>query len=124
MAAPDTVVNLDEKFALFSERWQPKIVGQLNDLHIKIAHTLGEFDWHTHDDTDEFFMVHRGQLTLEMRGRDSAVLGPGEFFVVPRGIEHRPVASEECEIIMLEPAGTVNTGDATDSDLTTDAEWI
>ena len=124
MAAPDTVVNLDEKFALFSERWQPKIVGQLNDLHVKIARTLGEFDWHTHDDTDEFFMVHRGQLAIELRGREPAVLGPGEFFVVPRGVEHRPVASEECQIIMLEPAGTVNTGDATDSQLTATEEWL
>jgi mannose-6-phosphate isomerase-like protein (cupin superfamily) len=124
MAAPDTVVNLDEKFALFSDRWAPKTVGQLNDLQVKLVRTLGEFDWHAHEDTDEFFLVVRGRLTIELRGRDDAVLGPGEFFVVPRGLEHRPVATEECALLLLEPAGTVNTGDATDSALTATEEWI
>jgi len=124
MAAPDTVVNLDEKFALFSDRWAPKTVGQLNDLQVKLVRTLGEFDWHTHEDTDEFFLVVRGRLTIELRGRADAVLGPGDFFVVARGLEHRPVATEECELLLLEPAGTVNTGDATDSTLTATEEWI
>jgi mannose-6-phosphate isomerase-like protein (cupin superfamily) len=124
MAAPDTVVNLDEKFALFSDRWAPKTVGEVNDLQIKLVRTLGEFDWHSHEETDEFFLVLRGRLTIQLRGRDPAVLGPGEFFVVPRGLEHRPVASEECELLLFEPAGTVNTGDATDGVLTATEEWI
>jgi mannose-6-phosphate isomerase-like protein (cupin superfamily) len=124
MAAPDTVVNLDEKFALFSDRWAPKTVGEVNDLQIKLVRTLGEFDWHSHEETDEFFLVLRGRLTIQLRGRDPAVLGPGEFFVVPRGLEHRPVATEECALLLLEPAGTVNTGDATDSALTATEEWI
>jgi len=124
MAAPDTVVNLDEKFSLFSDHWAPKTVGQLNDLQVKLVRTLGEFDWHTHEDTDEFFLVVRGRLTIELRGRADAVLGPGDFFVVARGLEHRPVATEECELLLLEPAGTVNTGDATDSTLTATEEWI
>lgn len=124
MAAPDTVVNLDEIFARFDEHWSPKIIGQINDLHLKAVKVEGEFVWHTHHDTDEFFLVRSGRLRIEMRGRDAVSIGPGEFFVVPRGVEHRPVTSEECEVLLLEPVGVVNTGDAADTALTATDEWI
>lgn len=125
MAAPDTVVNLDEKFAAFDELWTPKIVAQVNDLHVKIVKVQGDFVWHTHDDTDEFFMVRSGSLTIQMRGRPDAVLDAGDVFVVPKGIEHRPMATEHTEIILLEPAGLVNTGDTAPSDRTApNDQWL
>ncbi len=125
MAAPDTVVQISKKFAAFDEYWTPRIIGEINDMHLKAVKLKGEFVWHTHHETDEFFLVRSGSLTIRMRGRDDVVIGPDEFFIVPRGIEHCPVAVEECEVLLLEPAGLVNTGDATDSDRTaaTD-EWI
>ncbi len=124
MARPDTVVTLADVFARFDDRWAPKIIGQINDLHLKAVKIEGEFVWHTHDDTDEFFLVHRGQMTIQLRGRDDVVLEAGDFFVVPMGVEHRPVAEAECEVLLLEPAGVVNTGDAETSDLTADVDWI
>lgn len=124
MAAPDTPVNLDEKLALVTEHWSPKIVGELNDLHLKVVKVEGAFVWHTHDETDELFLVRKGNLVIEMRGRDPVGLGPGDFFVVPRGVEHRPVAESECEILLIEPKGVVNTGDAAGSDLTATEAWI
>jgi mannose-6-phosphate isomerase-like protein (cupin superfamily) len=111
MSTQPKTVNLKEKFSLFQDRWSPRIVAQINDYQVKIAKVAGEFVWHSHPETDELFLVHKGELTIELR--DGVVkLGPGELFVVPKGIEHRPVASTECEIVMFEPAGTLNTGDA------------
>ena len=102
-------ISLDAKFASFDEHWSPRIVAELNGQHVKIAKVQGEFVWHRHDDEDELFLVHRGHLRLELR--DGTVeLGPGEMLVVPRGVEHRPVADEEVEMVMFEPAGTLNTG--------------
>lgn len=124
MAAPHDVVNLDEKFASFDEKWSPKIVGEFNDTHLKAVKVQGEFVWHTHDDADEFFLVRSGNLTIQMRGRGDVTIGPGEFFIVPRGTEHCPIASDECEVLLLEPVGVVNTGEVTDTDLTADEEWI
>lgn len=124
MAAPDIVVNLREKLALIGDHWSPRIVGQVNDLHVKIAKGAGDFPWHVHEETDEFFLVVRGSLTVRMRDRNDAVIGAGEFFVVPRGIEHAPLAAEECEFLMLEPAGTVNTGDGARGALTAEDRWI
>lgn len=125
MAAPDTVVRLDEKFAAIDEHWTPRIVGQLNDLHIKVVNVEGEFVWHVHEDTDEFFLVRSGSLTIQMKGRPDAVLEPNHFFIVPKGVEHRPVADIECEVLLLEPAGVVNTGDAASSDWTAPSDdWI
>ncbi|MDA0351235.1 MAG: cupin domain-containing protein [Chloroflexi bacterium] len=124
MAAPDRVVNLDRKLALIREHWSPRIVGQVNDLHLKIAKGQGDFPWHVHEETDEFFLVIHGSLTIRMRDRDDAAIAAGEFFVVPRGVEHAPLAAEECEFVMLEPAGTVNTGDETRSELTAEDAWI
>ena len=110
-------INLTEKFALFSEHWQPKIVGGVDDYDIKIAKILGDFVWHKHDDADELFLVVDGELRMDLRDGPVA-LGAGEIFVVPRGVEHRPCAENECQILMIERRGTVNTGDAQASDYT------
>lgn len=117
-------MNLDQKFSAFDDIWSPKIVGEINDLHLKVVKVHGEFVWHTHDDTDEFFLVRSGALTIELRDRADVSLHAGEFFVVPRGVEHRPVAESECEVLLLEPAGVVNTGDTADPSLTSSDEWI
>ena len=103
-------VNLEQKLATFSEHWQPRVVAQLNDQDVMVVKARGEFLWHKHDDTDDFFLVLRGRLTIQLRDRD-VVLGPGELFVVPRGVEHRPVAAEEVHLLLIEPTGTPNTGD-------------
>lgn len=102
-------VNLAEKFSRFSDQWSPKIVGELNGSEVKIAKILGEFVWHAHENEDEMFLVVKGRMTIRMRDGD-VHLEEGEFFVVPRGVEHCPVAEEECQILMLEPKGTLNTG--------------
>jgi len=124
MAAPDAVVNLDDKFSRFADHWSPKTIGQINDLHLKAVKAHGEFVWHSHGDTDEFFLVRSGRLQIEMRDRDPVSIGPGEFFIVPRGVEHRPVATMESEVLLLEPAGIINTGDVIDTGLTATEEWI
>lgn len=107
-ATPDRI-SLDEKFASFSEHWAPRIIGELNGQHVKVAKLLGEFVWHHHESEDELFLVRRGTLRLEFRDR-VVTLAPGEMMIVPRGVEHRPVADEEVELILFEPAGTLNTG--------------
>lgn len=102
-------VNLEEKLALFNEHWSPKIVGTLNGQHVKLAKLKGEFIWHAHENEDELFMVIRGSLTIRFRDRD-VILNEGEFFIVPRGVEHKPVAEEEVHVLFFEPASTLNTG--------------
>jgi mannose-6-phosphate isomerase-like protein (cupin superfamily) len=104
-------VNLAQKLALFNEHWSPKTVASLNDYKVMVVKVKGEFVWHKHDDTDDFFLVLSGRLTVQLRGRD-VVLDPGELFVVPRGEEHCPRADEETHILLIEPRGTPNTGDA------------
>jgi mannose-6-phosphate isomerase-like protein (cupin superfamily) len=104
-------VNLDERFSMFTERWSPKVVARLNDYEIKIVRIQGEFVWHTHDDTDELFLVLAGELTIRLRDGD-VVLSAGEMYVVPRGVEHCPVANDEVQAVLIEPTGVVNTGDA------------
>jgi len=102
-------VNLAEKFGLFEEHWSPKIVGELNGQQVKLVKVLGEFDWHHHENEDELFLVVKGQMRIELR--DQALhLGEGEFLVVPRGVEHRPVAEREAHVLLFEPASTLNTG--------------
>ena len=105
-------VNLAEKFGLFAEHWQPKVVGDLNSQHVKLVKLLGEFVWHHHADEDELFLVVRGSFRMQFRGGD-VVVGEGEFIVVPRGVEHRPVADEEAHVLLFEPATTLNTGNVT-----------
>lgn len=102
-------VNLAEKFARFTAHWQPKIVGELNGQQVKLAKFAGPFEWHRHELEDELFLVVRGRFRMELRDRDIE-LETGEFLIVPRGVEHRPVADAEVEVLLFEPAGTLNTG--------------
>jgi mannose-6-phosphate isomerase-like protein (cupin superfamily) len=103
------VVNLAEKFGRFAEHWKPKVAGELNGQQVKLVKFLGPFDWHHHDAEDELFLVVRGRFRMEFRDRQVWV-GEGEFLVVPRGVEHRPVAEEEAHVLLFEPASTLNTG--------------
>jgi len=103
-------VNLAEKLSQFDDYWAPRTVAQLNDYDIMVVKVKGEFVWHKHDDTDDFFLVLKGRLTVRMRDRD-IVLGPGELLTVPRGNEHQTYAEEETHLLLIEPAGTPNTGD-------------
>jgi mannose-6-phosphate isomerase-like protein (cupin superfamily) len=103
-------VNLAEKLAQFSDQWAPRTISQLNDYDVMVVKVQGEFVRHTHDDTDDFFLVLEGQLTLRLPDRE-VVLGPGELFVVPRGVPHQPFAQEETHVLLIEPSGTPNTGD-------------
>jgi len=102
-------VNLAEKFAKFQDYWNPRVLGELNDCHVKAVKLKGEFLWHHHDHEDELFLVVRGTLRMRFRDRD-AIVREGEFIIVPRGVEHLPVAEEEVHIILLEPKTTLNTG--------------
>jgi len=102
-------VNLAEKFSRFSEHWSPKIVGELNDSYVKAVKLQGEFLWHHHENEDELFLVVRGRLTMRLRDRTVEV-NAGEFIIIPRGVEHLPVAEEETHVILLEPKSTLNTG--------------
>lgn len=106
-------IDLREKFAAIDEHWSPRIVAELNGQQVKLVKFRGEFVWHHHDREDELFLVHRGRFRMEFRDR-TVDLGPGEMIVVPRGVEHRPVADEEVEVVLFEPAGTLNTGDVID----------
>ena len=103
-------VNLTDRRSRFSEHWSPRIVGELNGQHVKLAKLEGEFVWHTHDSEDELFLVLTGHLTLHLRDR-VVELDEGEFFIVPRGVEHKPVADQEVHVLLFEPVGTRNTGD-------------
>jgi len=116
------VVNLNEKFNLFNEQWSPKIAGELNDSYVKLAKVQGEFVWHHHENEDELFLVIQGTLIIKLRERDLTIR-EGEFVIIPRGMEHMPVAEEEVWIMMLEPKSTSNTGNV-ENERTVEAEWI
>ena len=103
-------VQLAEKLKLFSDHWSPKIVSQFNGHDVMVVKVKGEFTWHSHADTDDFFLVLKGRLVIQLRDGD-VTLGPGDLYVVPKGVEHRPVAAEETHLLLIEPAGTPNTGD-------------
>jgi mannose-6-phosphate isomerase-like protein (cupin superfamily) len=107
-------VRIEEKFALINEHWRPKVVAELNGQEVKLVKIKGEFPWHQHDSEDEIFFAVRGTLRIEFRDR-VVELSPGEFVVVPRGVEHRPVADEEVEVMLFEPAGVRNTGNIVDA---------
>lgn len=116
-------INLQEKLSKFSEHWSPRIVAQLNNYHFKLAKVQGEFVWHDHPETDEVFLVIKGHLDIHFR--DGIVsLKEGEMFVVPKGVEHKPVAEHECHIMLVEPAGTVNTGDIKSDRTAPNNVWI
>ena len=108
----DDRVDLAEKLATFSDHWSPRTVAQFNACDVMVVKVKGEFVWHRHDDTDDFFLVLKGRLDIELRDR-TVSLGPGQMFIVPKGVEHRPVAREETHLLLIEPTGTPNTGDAT-----------
>lgn len=116
-------INFEEKLGRFSEHWAPRIIAQLNDYHFKLAKVQGEFVWHDHPETDEVFIVVKGKLDILFRdGKIS--LTEGEMFVVPKGLEHKPIARDECHLLLIEPAGTINTGDIR-NDLTAPNDvWI
>lgn len=110
-------VNLTEKLAQFSDHWNPRVVGELNGQHVKLAKLKGEFVWHTHDNEDELFFVVKGKLAIALRDKTIS-LDEGEFCIIPKGVEHKPVAENEVEIMLFEPATTLNTGDKKESDFT------
>ncbi|MGB2768197.1 MAG: cupin domain-containing protein [Candidatus Zixiibacteriota bacterium] len=118
-----SAINLKEKLAKLSEHWSPKIIAQMNDYHFKLVKFQGDFIWHSHNDTDETFIVLDGEMSIDFR--DGKVdLKPGEMYVVPKGVEHKPFAKNECQIMLVEPAGTPNTGNV-DGDLTAEDDvWI
>ncbi len=118
-----SAINFADKLASFSELWAPRTIASLNDYHFKLAKVAGEFVWHSHSETDEAFIVLHGQLRLLLR-EGEVRLNPGELYVVPRGVEHKPVAEAECHILLLEPAGTLNTGDASASRPAAPEVWI
>jgi mannose-6-phosphate isomerase-like protein (cupin superfamily) len=111
-------VTLAGKLAAITEHWRPRVVGELNGQEVKLVKLHGEFVWHHHENEDELFLVVRGRLRIEIRGQDAVELAPGEFVIVPRGVEHRPSAAEEVELLLFEPAGTRNTGNVVDPALT------
>ena len=116
------VINLNEKFNLFNEHWKPKIAGELNDSYVKLAKVQGEFVWHHHEKEDELFFVVKGTLTIKLRDKDLTIR-EGEFVIIPKGVEHMPVADEEVWIMMLEPKTTSNTGNI-ENQRTVEAERI
>jgi mannose-6-phosphate isomerase-like protein (cupin superfamily) len=116
-------VNLAQKFGLFSTHWDPKIVGELNGQQVKLVKLAGPFVWHRHESEDELFLVIRGRLKIEFRER-TVTLAEGEFLIVPRGVEHRPVAEEEVHALLFEPASTLNTGDVQGERTVAQPEWI
>jgi mannose-6-phosphate isomerase-like protein (cupin superfamily) len=103
-------VNLSDKFSLFDEHWSPKIAGEVNDSYVKLVKLQGDFVWHKHDEEDEMFLVVKGSITIRLRDGDVR-LGAGEFVIIPRGVEHMPVAQEEAHVILFEPKTVLNTGD-------------
>ena len=118
-----SAINFEEKLAKFSEHWSPKIVAQMNDYHFKLVKFQGEFVWHNHADTDEVFIVLDGEMAIDFR--DGRVdLKTGEMLIVPKGVEHKPLAEDECKILLVEPAGTINTGDAGGELTAEDDVWI
>jgi mannose-6-phosphate isomerase-like protein (cupin superfamily) len=118
-----SAVNFNEKFAKFSEQWSPKIIAKMNDYHFKLVRLQGTFVWHNHTETDEVFVVLDGEMTIEFRD-GNVDLKSGEMFVVPRGVEHKPFSAKECRIMLVERAGTINTGDAGGELTAEDNIWI
>lgn len=116
-------ISLRRKFELIRETWAPKIVGELNGQQVKLAKLQGEFVWHSHENEDELFLVWRGRLLIKLRDRD-VWLDEGELFVVPRGVEHQPVADREVQVLLFEPKGTLNTGNVRDQRTSLDPDWI
>jgi len=120
---PYAAISLSEKFAKFSEHWSPKNIAQMNDYHFKLVKIQGDFVWHSHAETDEVFIVVEGEMTIQLRDGE-VVLRSGEMFVVPKGVEHRPSARRECKIMLVELAGTINTGQVQSGLTAKDGVWV
>lgn len=116
-------INLRDKFSKFSDHWSPRVIAEMNDYQFKLVKVQGEFVWHDHPDTDEVFIVLEGTLDIEFRD-GKVTLESGEMFVVPKGREHRPVAREECKLMLIEPRGVVNTGDVVSNLTAEDNNWV
>lgn len=116
-------INLSKKFSLFSDHWNPRIIGELNDSYVKLAKVKGEFDWHHHDNEDELFLVVKGHLLMKFRDKDVEV-HEGEIIIVPKGVDHKPVAPAETQILLLEPKTTLNTGNIENERTRKNLEWI
>ena len=117
------VIDISQKFLQFTDHWSPKIIAQMNDNHIKLVKIQGEFIWHSHPDTDEVFVVVEGAMGIHLRDKD-VKLKAGQICVVPKGVEHKPYAENECHVMLIEPAGTVNTGDRGGEYTASTEEWI
>jgi len=117
-------VNLSRKFTLFNDLWSPKIVGELNGQYVKLAKLKGEFVWHQHEAEEELFMVIEGTLVIQLRGQDDVVLEQGEFVIIPRGVEHKPVAAEEVHVLLFEPKSTLHTGNVKTERTVEKQDWI
>jgi mannose-6-phosphate isomerase-like protein (cupin superfamily) len=115
-------IDLAQKFSLFNEYWRPKIVGELNDSYVKLAKLKGEFVWHQHEKEDELFLVISGTLIIKLRDQELTIR-PGQFAIIPKGVEHLPVAAEEVQVVLLEPKSTLNTGNV-ENERTVQARWI
>ncbi len=119
----DAAINLAQKFELFNEHWQPKVVAEMNDYQFKLVKVQGDFVWHSHADTDETFLVVEGELRIDFRDR-SVTVSAGEMYVVPKGVEHKPFAQSEVKMLLVEPKGVVNTGDIASDRAADDDVWI
>jgi len=116
-------INLGHKLSSINKHWTPGIIAAMNDYHFKLAKIQGEFIWHDHEDTDEAFFVVEGSMRIELKDQDTVYLNAGELYVVPKGVQHKPVAEQECSILLIEPSKTVNTGDE-DSDRKVSPDWL
>ncbi len=116
-------INLKEKLAKFSDYWSPRVIAEMNDYQFKLVKIKGDFVWHNHEDTDEFFLVIEGEMKIEFK-EETVVLKEGEMFVVPKGVQHKPYAEEECKIMIVEPRGVTNTGDAESNLKAANDVWI
>jgi len=116
-------INLSEKLSLFADHWSPKVIAEMNDYQFKLAKVQGDFVWHDHPDTDETFIVLEGELRIDFRD-GSVTIGPGEMYVVPKGVEHKPYAENEVKMMLIEPRGVVNTGNAGGDKTAPEDDWI
>ena len=116
-------INFKDKYSKFSKYWSPRIIAEMNDYQFKLAKIKGEFVWHSHEHTDETFIVIEGEMILKLRNKD-VTLSEGEMFVVPKGVEHKPCAEKECKILVIEPEGVINTGDIVNKLTINDEQWI
>ena len=117
-------INITQKLKKISEYWSPKVIAEMNDYQFKLAKVKNEFVWHKHEDTDETFFIVNGQLTIKLKKMEKIILNKGDMVVIPKGVEHKPIATEECEIMLIEPNKTINTGNVKNEMTTKNDQWI